>query len=67
MKRIIALVLVLLTAAVWFAVGCRYCYLRFLRDAEFYVDREMIVVALDHDYNETYLAGQWPDDYHGIR
>lgn len=66
MKRIIALVLVLLNAAVWFAVGYRCCYLRFLREAEFYVDCEMIVVVLDGDYNETYLTGQWPDDYNGI-
>ena len=67
MKRSIALVLVLLNAAVWFAVGYRCCYLRFLREAEFYVDREMIVIDLDNDYNETYLTGQWPDDYRRIR
>ena len=62
-KRITILLAALALAAGSFCAGYQHCYLRVLREAEFYVDRNMIVMVLDGDYNETYLTGEWPGDY----
>jgi len=63
MKRFTILLAVLALAAGSFYAGYQHCYLRVLREAEFYIDRNMIVLVLDGDYNETFLAGEWPGDY----
>ena len=63
MKHLALILALLATAAGSFCTGYQHCYLRVLREAEFYVDRNMIVMVLDDDYNETFLAGEWPGDY----
>lgn len=58
-RKILAVAAAAICAALAFAAGYRHCYLRVLREAEFYVDREMVVMVLDGDWNETFLAGEW--------
>ena len=58
-KRIFAVIAAVTLAVLAFAAGYEHCYLRILREAEFYVDREMIMVVLDGEWNEVFLAGEW--------
>lgn len=59
MKKIVAAIAGVVLAAGCFAAGYTHCYLRVLREAEFYLDGEMIIVVMDGEYNETFFAGEW--------
>lgn len=54
MLRFFASILAIAATLVAAQVGYQTALLRVYREAEFYIDNEMLIVCIDGDYNETF-------------